>query len=80
MEGIGRPYRRDIGVQEECRWFLCMNPFQSALLCETEFLEMDVTFASCHEYPYLLNMTRFSYVTMKCKIKLYNCYFYVYYV
>ena len=65
--GVGRPYRRDFGVQEECRWFLCMNPLQSALLSETEFLEMDVTFENCHEFPYLLNVTRFSYITMKCK-------------
>lgn len=41
-----------------------MNPLQSALLSETEFL---VTFENCHEFPYLLNVTRFSYITMKCK-------------
>lgn len=66
-ERIGRPYRRDIGVQEECRWFLCMNPLQSALLSDTEFLEMDVTFDSCRDFPYLLNITRFSYNIMQCK-------------
>ena len=65
-EGIGRPYRRDIGVQDEYWWFLCMNPLQSALLSDSEFIETDVTFDSCHEYPYLLYVTRFSYVTMKC--------------
>lgn len=42
--GVGRPYRRDTGVQDECRWFLCMNPLQSSLLSAAEFLEMDVTF------------------------------------
>lgn len=64
--GVGRPYRRDIGVQDECRWFLCMNPLQSALLSEAEFIAMDATFDSCHEFPFLLNVTRFSYITMKC--------------
>ena len=34
-----------------------MNPLQSALLSDTEFLEMDVTFDSCYDYPYLLNLT-----------------------
>ena len=65
--GVGRPYRRDIGVQDECRWFLCMNPLQSSLLSTAEFLEMDVMFENSHEYPYLLNLTAFSYSTMKCE-------------
>ena len=65
--GIGRPYRRSIGVQDSCRWFLCMNPLQSAMLSEAEFVEMDVTFENSKDYPYLLNITRFSYATMKCK-------------
>ena len=67
--GIGRPYRRSIGVQDSNQWFICMNPLQSSLLSETEFLEMDVTYENCHEYPYLLNFTRFSYSTMRCKYK-----------
>ena len=44
--GYGRPYRRSIGVQDSSHWFLCMNPLRSALLSETDFLEMDVTFES----------------------------------
>ena len=67
QQGIGRPYRRTIGVEDGCRWFLCMNPLQSVLLHEAEFLEMDVTFENCQEYPYLLNICRFSYAIMKCK-------------
>ena len=36
---------------------------------------MDVTFENCCDYPYLLNVTRFSYAIMKCIIKMaiYNC-------
>ena len=47
-----------------------MNPLQSSLLHDAEFLEMDVTFESCRDYPYLLNVTRFSYAIMKCIIKV----------
>ena len=54
-----------------------MNPLQSSLLHDAEFLEMDVTFENCRDYPYLLNVTRFSYAIMKCIIKMtliiYNC-------
>lgn len=66
QEGFGRPYRWKIGVEDSYRWLLCMNPLQSSLLSETEFLEMDVTFENSHEFPYLLNLTCFSYVTMRC--------------
>ena len=66
QEGFGRPYRRRIGIQDLCRWFLCMNSLQSSLLSETEFLEMDVTFENSNEFPYLLNLTCFSYITMRC--------------
>jgi len=44
-----------------------MNPLQSSLLSETEFLEMDVTYENSQEFPYLLNLTRFSYITMRCE-------------
>ena len=47
-----------------------MNPLQSSLLHDAEFLEMDVTFENCRDYPYLLNVTRFSYDIMKCIIKM----------
>jgi len=67
QDGFGRPYRRRIGVQDSYRWFLCMNPLQSSLLSETEFLEMDVTYENSQEFPYLLNLTRFSYITMRCE-------------
>lgn len=60
QEGFGRPYCRRIGIQDSCRWFLCMNPLQSSLLGETEFLEMDVTFENSKEFPYLLNLTHFT--------------------
>ena len=43
-----------------------MNPLQSSLRHDAEFLEMDVTFENCRNYPYLLNVTRFSYGIMKC--------------
>lgn len=41
-----------------------MNPLQSSLLHDAEFLEMDVTFENCCDYPYLLNVTQFSYAIM----------------
>ena len=72
QQGVGRPYRRSIGIDDDSRWFLCMNPLQSSLLSESEFLEMDVTFENCRDYPYLLNVTRFSFIVMKCKFWLYN--------
>ena len=65
QQGVGSPYWRSIRVDDDCRWFLCMNPLQSSLLHDAEFLEMDVTFENCRDYPYLLNVTRFSYGIMK---------------
>ena len=49
--GVGRPFLR---CTKSAVGFMCMNPLQSALVSETEFLEMDVTFENC---PYLLNIT-----------------------
>lgn len=42
-----------------------MNPLQSSILSQTDFIEMDVTFENSQDYQYLLNVTCFSYVTMK---------------
>ena len=51
-----------------------MNPLQSSLLHDAEFLEMDVTFENCHDNPYLLNVTRFSCAINKDGyICSYNC-------
>ena len=64
QQGVGQPYRRNIGVDDDTRWFLCMNPLQSSLLSESE---LDVTFENCRDYPYLLNVSWFSYIVMKCR-------------
>ena len=47
QEGIGRPYRRNIGIEDDSRRFVCMNPLQSSLLHNADFIEMDVTFENC---------------------------------
>ena len=33
--GVGKPYHRDFGVQEECHWFLCICANVIAVLLPT---------------------------------------------
>ena len=38
----------------------------SEVLSTSQFIEVDITYKSCFELPYLLNVVAFNYITMRC--------------
>ena len=42
----------------------------SEVLSTSQFIEVDVTYKSCFELPYLLNVVALNYITMRCKYHL----------
>ena len=40
----------------------------SEILSRSECIEVDVTYKSCFELPYLFNVVAFTYITMRCKL------------
>ena len=49
-------------------WVLAMSPLMSEILSRSECTEVDVTYKSCFELPYLFNVVAFNYITMRCKL------------
>ena len=67
---LAHPYIRKYGIGDDFTWVLVMNPLMSEVLSTSQFIEVDVTYKSYFELPYLLNVVAFNYLTMRCKYHL----------
>ena len=45
----------------------------SEVLSRSECIEVDITYKSCIELPYLFNVVAFNYITMRCKCLCHAC-------
>lgn len=65
---IGHPYVRRYGIGETFTWVMVMNPLMSEVFSISDCIEVDVTYKSCYELPYLFNTVAFNYLTMRCML------------
>ncbi|XP_065905167.1 uncharacterized protein [Dysidea avara] len=62
---LAHPYIRKYGIGDDFTWVLVMSPLMSEVLSTSQFIEVDVTYKSCFELPYLLNVVALNYITMR---------------
>jgi len=55
------------GIGEMFTWVMVMNPLMSEVFSISDCIEVDVTYKSCYEIPYLFNAVAFNYLTMRCR-------------
>lgn len=63
---LGHPYIRKYGIGEKFTWVLAMSPLMSEVFSVSGCIEVDVTYKSSYELPYLFNVVAFNYLTMRC--------------
>ena len=61
----GRPYLCAAGIQNRIRFIFTMSPLMSKVATGAEFMQCDVTYDECKEYPYLFNAVVFNLTTME---------------
>ena len=62
---FGRPYLVSTGIEDGIPFIFTMLPYMSKIASEADFLQCDITYDDCKEYPYLLNTVAFDHTTME---------------
>ena len=61
----GRPYLISSGIEYGIKFIFTMSPYMSKIAIEADFLQCDITYDDCREYPYLFNAVAFDNTSME---------------
>ena len=61
----GRPYLVASGYEDEIKFVFTMSPVMIDVIAEAEFIQCDITYENCKDYPYIFNAVAFNKVTME---------------
>ena len=65
FRNFGRPYLVSTGIEDGIKFIFTMSPYMSKIASEADFLQCDITYDDCKEYPYLFNAVAFDHTTME---------------
>ena len=60
----GRPYLVSCGYEEGVKFIFTMSPLMVEVLSSADFIQCDVTYDECTEYPYIFNAVAFNNISM----------------
>ena len=60
----GRPYLVSSGYEDGVTFIFTMPPIMSDVLCAANFMQFDITYDECTDYPYIFNAIAFNKITM----------------
>ena len=61
----GRPYLVSSGIEDGIKFIFTMSPYMSKIASEADFIQTDITYDECKEYPYIFNAVAFDKVSME---------------
>ena len=61
----GRPYLVSSGIEDGIKFIFTMSPYMSKIASEADFIQTDITYDECIEYPYIFNAVAFDKVLME---------------
>ena len=61
----GRPYLIASGMEEGIKYIFTMSPMMAKVASEADFLQCDITYDDCKDYPYIFNAVAFDKVSMQ---------------
>ena len=56
----GRPYLIAGGIENGVRFLFTMSPLMSKIAASSEFIQCDITYDDCKDYPYIFNAVAFN--------------------
>ena len=62
---IGRPYMLSAGIEENVKFVFTMSPLMTNVAVESDFMQCDITYDACREYPYIFNAVAFNSLLME---------------
>ena len=61
----GRPYLVASGFEVGIKYIFTMSPTMAKVACEADFIQCDITYDECRDYPYIFNAVAFNKVSME---------------
>ena len=61
----GRPYLVASGFEEGIKYIFTMSPIMAKVASEADFIQCDITYDDCRDYPYIFNAVAFNKVSME---------------
>ena len=61
----GRPYLVASGFEEGVKYIFTMSPIMAKVASEADFIQCDITYDDCRDYPYIFNAVAFNKVSME---------------
>ena len=61
----GRPYLVASGFEEGIKYVFAMLPIMAKVASEADFIQCDITYDDCRDYPYIFNAVAFNKVSME---------------
>ena len=61
----GRPYLVSCGYSDGIKYIFTMSPIMVNVLGEADFIQCDITYDDCSEYPYIFNAVAFNRTVME---------------
>ena len=62
----GRPYLVASGFEEGIKYYIfTMSPTMAKVASEADFIQCDITYDDCRDYPYIFNAVAFNKVSME---------------
>ena len=61
----GRPYLVASGFEDGIKYIFTMSPVMAKVASEADFIQCDITYDDCKDYPYIFNAVAFNKVTME---------------
>ena len=61
----GRPYLVTSGFEEGIKYIFTMSPTMAKFVSEADFIQCDITYDDCRDYPYIFNAVAFNKVSME---------------
>ena len=61
----GRPYLVACGIEDGIKFIFTMSPVMAKIASEADFIQCDITYDDCKDYPYIFNAVAFDKVSME---------------
>ena len=61
----GRPYLIASGLEEGIKYIFTMSPTMVKVASKADFMQCDITYDDCKDYPYIFNAVAFDNISME---------------
>jgi len=62
---LAMPLVLSAGIKKNVRFVFTMSPLMTNVVVKSDFMQCDITYDACKEYPYIFNVVAFNFLLME---------------